>query len=309
MIAFIDRHKDRFGVEPICRVLPIAPSTSHNAHRRPATARAVRDSKLKAEIARIHAEHFGVYGARKLWRQLHREGITVAGCTVERLMVSWTWRASAVARPAGPPWRIRPRFDPRIWWSGTSRRPGRTSCGSRIAPLWPAGPALSRWPWSSTRSPGSWWAGRPRGRCALTWPWMPWRWPSGAGRPSWMAWCITRTGAANICPSANRAAGRGRRGHLSRLPRRQLRQCPGRDDHWAVQDRADSPPRAVEGPRPGRVRHAGVGRLVQPPPALRAHWLCAACRVRGRILARGGPQRPCSTQATKPPMNPGRFTL
>jgi putative transposase len=86
MIAFIDRRKDRFGVEPICRVLPIAPSTYHNAHRRPATARAVRDSKLKAEIARIHAEHFGVYGARKLWRQLHREGITVARCTVERLM-------------------------------------------------------------------------------------------------------------------------------------------------------------------------------------------------------------------------------
>jgi putative transposase len=79
-------HKDRFGVEPICRVLPIAPSTYHNAHRRLATARAVRDSKLKAEIARIHAEHFGVYGARKVWRQLHREGIAVARCTVERLM-------------------------------------------------------------------------------------------------------------------------------------------------------------------------------------------------------------------------------
>jgi len=86
MIAFIDRHKDRFGVEPICRVLPIAPSSYHNAHRRPSTARAVRDGKLKAEIARIHAEHFGVYGARKVWRQLHREGITVARCTVERLM-------------------------------------------------------------------------------------------------------------------------------------------------------------------------------------------------------------------------------
>jgi putative transposase len=86
MIAFIDEHKDRFGVEPICRVLPIAPSTYHDASRRPASARAVRDRKLRAEIARVHAEHFGVYGARKLWRQLHREGITVARCTVERLM-------------------------------------------------------------------------------------------------------------------------------------------------------------------------------------------------------------------------------
>jgi len=86
MIAYIHAHKDRYGVEPICRVLPIAPSTYHAAHHRPSSARAVRDAKLKGEIARVHAEHFGVYGARKVWRQLHREGITVARCTVERLM-------------------------------------------------------------------------------------------------------------------------------------------------------------------------------------------------------------------------------
>jgi len=86
MIAYIHGHKDRYGVEPICRVLPIAPSTYYAATRRPASARVVRDAKLKAEIARVYAEHFGVYGARKVWRQLHREGITVARCTVERLM-------------------------------------------------------------------------------------------------------------------------------------------------------------------------------------------------------------------------------
>ena len=86
MIAYIHAHKDRYGVESIGRVLPIAPSTYYAAHRRPASARAVRDAKPKAEIVRIHAEHFGVYGARKVWRQLHREGITVARCTVERLM-------------------------------------------------------------------------------------------------------------------------------------------------------------------------------------------------------------------------------
>jgi transposase InsO family protein len=86
MIAYIDRNKHRYGVEPICRVLPIAPSTYHAARRRPLSARAVRDTKLKVEIARVHAEHFGVYGARKVWRQLHREGVAVARCTVERLM-------------------------------------------------------------------------------------------------------------------------------------------------------------------------------------------------------------------------------
>jgi putative transposase len=86
MIAYIDRHKDRFGVEPICRLLPIAPSTYHHARRRPPSARRRRDEELKVEIARVHAEQFGVYGARKVWRQLHREGIAVARCTVERLM-------------------------------------------------------------------------------------------------------------------------------------------------------------------------------------------------------------------------------
>jgi putative transposase len=86
MIAYINQNRHRYGVEPICRLLPIAPSTYHDATRRPSSARALRDHQLKVEITRVHAEHFGVYGARKVWRQLHREGIAVARCTVERLM-------------------------------------------------------------------------------------------------------------------------------------------------------------------------------------------------------------------------------
>jgi putative transposase len=86
MIAYIHANRDRFGVEPICRVLPIAPSTYYQYTKGPRSARAVRDAQLKVEIGRVHAEHFGVYGARKVWRQLHREGICVARCTVERLM-------------------------------------------------------------------------------------------------------------------------------------------------------------------------------------------------------------------------------
>jgi len=86
MIAYIDQHKGRYGVEPICRVLPIAPSTYYQHTKGPRSARAVRDAQLKVEIRRVHGEHFGVYGARKVWRQLHREGIAVARCTVERLM-------------------------------------------------------------------------------------------------------------------------------------------------------------------------------------------------------------------------------
>jgi putative transposase len=86
MIAYIDANSDRFGVEPICQVLPIAPSTYCQHRRARPSARAVRDAALKVKIRRVHQDNFGVYGARKVWRQLHREGIAVARCTVERLM-------------------------------------------------------------------------------------------------------------------------------------------------------------------------------------------------------------------------------
>ena len=91
MIAFIDAHRDRFGVEPICRVLRehdcgIAPNTYWAAKKRPPSARALRDEELAAEIHRVFAENLFVYGADKIWTQLNRENIRVARCTVERLM-------------------------------------------------------------------------------------------------------------------------------------------------------------------------------------------------------------------------------
>jgi putative transposase len=93
MIDFIDDHRGGYGVEPICKVLPIAPSTYHARvvqRRDPEklSRRARRDLVLKPEIARVFAENFEVYGVRKVWRQLGREGISVARCTVERLMRS-----------------------------------------------------------------------------------------------------------------------------------------------------------------------------------------------------------------------------
>lgn len=91
MIAFIDDHRALYGVEPICGVLPIAPSTYHTLAARRADpgrlpARAKRDAMLVAEIQRVHAANFGVYGVRKVWRQLGREGTVTARCTVARLM-------------------------------------------------------------------------------------------------------------------------------------------------------------------------------------------------------------------------------
>ena len=78
-MRFISGHKSRFGVEPICRVLtehgcPIAPSAYYDAVRRGPSARQVRDEELKAVIARVHAGNYGVYGARKVWLALNRQG-------------------------------------------------------------------------------------------------------------------------------------------------------------------------------------------------------------------------------------------
>jgi transposase InsO family protein len=91
MIAFIEDHRPVHGVEPICRVLPIAPSTYYEyaaRRRNPARlpARARRDEVLRSEIRRVWEENFQVYGVRKVWRQLCREGIAVARCTTARLM-------------------------------------------------------------------------------------------------------------------------------------------------------------------------------------------------------------------------------
>ena len=91
MVTFIDDHRDEYGVEPICRVLPIAPSTYHEQKAREADPsrlpdRVVRDSVLCEEIERVWKENQSVYGARKVWVQLKREGFDVARCTVARLM-------------------------------------------------------------------------------------------------------------------------------------------------------------------------------------------------------------------------------
>jgi putative transposase len=91
MTNFIEEHRGDYGVEPICNVLPIAPSTYHERVRQrhdPSllSARARRDLALKPEVQRVFDANFGVYGVRKVWRQMRREGFDIARCTVERLM-------------------------------------------------------------------------------------------------------------------------------------------------------------------------------------------------------------------------------
>ena len=115
MVRYITDHRERFGVEPICAVLPIAPSTYFRVHaqqrdERKRSARAQRDDELRVVIRRVYEESFGgVYGPRKVWRQLRREGHHVARCTVERLMRAMglvgtvrgrAWKVTTQSQPA-----------------------------------------------------------------------------------------------------------------------------------------------------------------------------------------------------------------
>lgn len=98
MISFIDAHRSAYGVEPICRVLSIAPSTYYTrmaARADPAkrSARVRRDETLRPAVKRVFEQNYGVYGVRKVWRQLQREGFDVARCPVARLMRDMGLRA------------------------------------------------------------------------------------------------------------------------------------------------------------------------------------------------------------------------
>jgi len=136
MLTFIDDHRHAYGVEPICRVLPIAPSTYYEHKARQADhsrlpPRTRRDAVLRSAIRRVWDENFRVYGARKVWRQLNREGITVARCTVERLM-----------RAMGLQGAVRGRKFKTTVWEDSATRPAdlvnRDFTASRPNQLWVA---------------------------------------------------------------------------------------------------------------------------------------------------------------------------
>ena len=98
---FIQQHRERFGVEPICQTLQVAPSTYYAALSRPASARQLRDRELKVEIARVHEDNFDVYGTEKVWKQLRRESIEVGRDRVGRLMAE----LELVGAVRGKTWR------------------------------------------------------------------------------------------------------------------------------------------------------------------------------------------------------------
>jgi putative transposase len=100
IVEFIDAHRAEHGVEPICAQLQVAPSTYYAHRSRPPSARSVTDVATTEVIEQVHAENFGVYGARKVHAQLRRQGHQVACCTVERLMRTAGLRG--LSRAKGP---------------------------------------------------------------------------------------------------------------------------------------------------------------------------------------------------------------
>jgi len=112
MTRYIDEHRDAFGVEPICQVLAFAPSTYYAARVRPPSKRSLDDEVLKTDIARVHAGNFAVYGVRKVWHQLRREGLDVGRDRIARLMddlgLRGASRSKRVRTTSPAPMSVRP---------------------------------------------------------------------------------------------------------------------------------------------------------------------------------------------------------
>ena len=164
-MSFIDDHREELGIEPICRELAVAPSSYHehaarlvDPQRRPARGR--RDDEIKAQITRVHAASFGLYGTRKVWHQLRREGTKVAKCTIERLM-----RAMGLAGVRRGKKMITTVSNPKAPCSldKVNREFGvcrPTHCGWSISLTSTPGPGLFMLLSSLTPLPGGLWGGR-----------------------------------------------------------------------------------------------------------------------------------------------------
>ena len=183
-MSFIDEHRGRYGVGPICAQVPTAPSTYYEHKRREVRpehgpARGRRDEWLSGEIGRVYDEHFEVYGVRKVWRPLRREG--VARCTVARRMGRMGLQGAvrgrrakttrAVVHDERPEDRVNREFQVRrpnaLWVSDLT--PASAGAGS----TWPRGEDSPTRRWSSTPMRGASWAGGCRAHCTRTWPSMP----------------------------------------------------------------------------------------------------------------------------------------
>jgi putative transposase len=276
MVSFIDTHRAAYGVESICAQLPIAPSQYYEHKAREADPgqlppRLQRDRALTPEIRRVYDENFGVYGARKVWRQLAREDIVVARCTVERLMHALGLQGVVRGR----------KCRTTIADDGAERpldRVNRQFQASRPNQLW-----VADFSYVAT------WAG---------FVYVAFVIDVFARRI--IGWRVARSMHAELVLDAleqalwSRAAVRGVVHHSDHGSQylsiryserlRFVRQRIGRDDHRALQDRSDPPPRSVATSGSGRIRDARMGRLVQSSSAARANRQRATGRARDVVL-------------------------
>ena len=309
MIAYIDAHKERFGVEPICKQLPIAPSAYYAAKSRPPFARTTRDEALKPEIRRVYRDNFGVYGARKVWLQLGREGIPVARCTVARLMSDLGLRG--VRRGA---------FKVTTTPDGRALRPAdlvdRDFRATRPNQLWVADITYVA-TWNGfvyvafvtdvfSRRIVGWRVSRSlRSDLALDALEMA-LWARGKNADGLVH--HSDRGSQYLHP-LQRAACRGRSGRLGRIPGGFLRQRARRNHQRALQDRSDPAKGALEEHRRRRVRHPGMGRLVQLSAPARTDRQHPASRIRNALLDRVRQYGYSRTHRTESPLKPGRFII
>ena len=264
MVAFIDAHRAVHGVESICAQLPIAPSQYYAHKAREAKpehlpSRLQRDRTLVHEIRRIYEENFRVYGARKVWRQLGREGLRVARCTVERLM-----------HDLGLQGVVRGRKRRTTFSDDRAERPldrvNRQFWASQPNQLWVADfTYVATWSGfvdvasSSMCSRGASSAGAWRARCAPIWSWT--RWNKRCGRvPEPAASFIIRTGVANTCRFATPSASP----RLARSPRLAALATPT-TTRW--------PRRSSASTRPRSSTSAGRGGTLTPSSTPPLEWV------------------------------------
>jgi putative transposase len=316
MVAFIDDHRQKYGVEPICAVLPIAPSTYYQHKAREADpmlrpVRAQRNEVLREEVRRVWKDNFEVYGVRKVWHQLNREGHTVARCTVARLMSGLglcgvvRGRRCKTTVPADEATRPRDLVERNF----TAERPNQ---------LW-----VSDFTYVAT------WRGFVYVAFVID--------VFSRRIVGWRVSSSLRTDLAldaleqAICEReearVERLVHHSDRGsqylsirYTERLAEAGIEpsvgsrgdsyDCPGQIGDRALQDRGDPPPRPLA--RTGRrgVRHPRVGLVVQPPPPPGPTRVRSSRRVRGGILPLpGDSDSRAGTHVLSPPEYPARFSF
>lgn len=137
MVSFVDVHRDTWPVAVMCRTIGLVERTYHAAKVRPRSKRSLSDEVHKVEIRRVWEQNYRCYGARRIFKQLHREGYPIARCTVTRLMGDI---GICGVQRGKKRFTTRRRHGRRTWSSGASSPSDPTSCG---------------WPTSPTRRPGT----------------------------------------------------------------------------------------------------------------------------------------------------------